>query len=132
MILQSKNATIEAAIARLRDVTPGALGDKERAVCAAVQEALSDFCRQEVEFAQAVLDSDEGFDACLKKVVANVGGCLSDVEAYRRAVAFYFPGAEVRVTMRIDLVGKAADLQSAEKSAETGAALNLSLDDLFS
>lgn len=132
MILQSKDATVEAAIARLRDVKTGALGQKERAVCAAVQEALSDFCRQEVEFAQAVLDSDDGFDDCLRAVVKDVGSCLSDVEAYRRAVQFYFPGAEVRVTMRVDLVGNAADLQSDGKSAETGAALNLSLDDLFS
>lgn len=132
MILQSKEATIEAAIARLRDVKPATLGNKERAVCAAVQEALSDFCRQEAEFAQAVLDNDGGFGDCLREVVKNTGSCLSDVEAYRRAVHYYFPGAEVRVTMRVDLVGKAADLQSAEKTAEPAGALNLSLDDLFS
>lgn len=139
MLLKSDETIKSEAIARLNDVKPGTLGMKERAICDAVRRALTDFCQQETEFAQAVLDKDAGFDACLKSVVAGCGTCLSDIEAYRRAVAFYFPGAGVNFTMRINLCAsvdesgddnpaKSPDLQPTAKATP---ALNLSLDDLL-
>ena len=57
-----------------------------------VAEAIKDFCRQSDEFAQAVVQGGD-FPACMSTVAKGAGDALSDLEAYRRAVSFYFPGA---------------------------------------
>lgn len=68
-----------------------------------VHDALLEFCRQDNEFAQAVAQGGS-FTDCMKAVGKCVkGGAISDAEAWGAAVRFYFPGAEIRVTMRIDL-----------------------------
>lgn len=69
-----------------------------------VREALVNFCDQNEEFAQAVVQGGT-FEDCMKTVAKNCGSGISDLEAYRRAVRFYFPGAEVRCQMSIDLCG---------------------------
>lgn len=74
----------------------------------AVCKALLDFCRQDEEFAQAVAQGGTFVD-CMKAVAKNCGSSLSDLEAYRRAVQFYFPGAEIHIQMMLDLIGKAAE-----------------------
>ena len=77
-------------------------GTKESAMKAAVRDTLLEFCRQDEEFAQAVAQGGS-FPDCMKAVAKGVGNSISDLEAYRRAVQFYFPGAEVRFQMRLDL-----------------------------
>ena len=49
------------------------------------------------------------FEGCVAAVVKGCGSSISDIEVYRRAVGYYFPGATVRFKMEIDLVGSAAD-----------------------
>ena len=92
---------LQQALEKLKD-KGGIGGQKEKAMAPAVAEALADFCRQDGEFAQAVVDGGS-FAACMKVVAKGVGNSISDLEAYRRAVQFYFPGAEVRFQMRLDL-----------------------------
>ena len=82
-------------------------GQKEKAMANAVMDAIKEFCRQEPEFAQAVVQAGS-FADCMKKVAAGVGNSISDLEAYKKAVQFYFPGAQIRMTLTIDLVGEAA------------------------
>lgn len=72
----------------------------------AVLEALLDFAQQDEEFAQAVIDGGS-FDKCMAAVAKGVDKSISDLDAYSRAVDFYFPGARIRVTMCIDLIGDA-------------------------
>ncbi len=72
-----------------------------------VKETLEDFCRQEDEFAQAVVQGGS-FTGCMKAVANKCGHGISDLEAFRRAVRFYFPGSEIRMQMTIDLIGDAA------------------------
>ena len=67
-------------------------GTKESAMKAAVRDTLLEFCRQDEEFAQAVAQGGS-FPDCMAAVAKGVGGSISDLEAYRRAVSFYFPGA---------------------------------------
>ena len=69
-------------------------------------ETLADFCRQDEEFAQAVVQGGT-FEACMKDVAKRCGNGKSDLEAFSRAARFYFPGAEVRFQMSIDLCGDA-------------------------
>lgn len=73
-----------------------------------VGKQLEEFCRQEEEFAQAVVQGGS-FKDCMAAVTKGLGSAISDVNAYRKAVQFYFPGAEVRVKMSVDLVGAAAE-----------------------
>lgn len=74
-----------------------------------VADALLTFCRQDGEFAQAVVQGGS-FEDCMKAVGKCVkGNSISDAEAWGAAVRFYFPGAEIRVTMEIDLCASVRD-----------------------
>ena len=77
-------------------------GQTETAMRGAVRDALLEFCRQNGEFAQAVAQGG-GFPDCMAAVARDVGGSISDLEAYRRAAAFYFDGAQVDFAMTIRL-----------------------------
>ena len=92
----------------------------------AVHDALLDFCEQDGEFAQAVVQGGS-FEDCMKAVGKCVkGSSISDMEAYGAAVKFYFPGAEIRVTMRIDLLGAVREDEPDEEPA-----LLIDLSDFF-
>lgn len=84
-------------------------GTKESAMKTAVRDALLEFCRQNEEFAQAVAQGGT-FTECMKAVAKGVGGSISDLEAYRRAVSFYFDGAQIDFSMTIRLEPAEADL----------------------
>jgi len=73
-----------------------------------VKNALAEFCRQDEEFAQAVVQG-KSFGECMIAVARGCGSGISDLEAYRRAVRFYFPGSDIRVQMSIDLTGAAGN-----------------------
>ena len=100
------------ALDRLAREFKGGFGAKANAMKQAVRDALESFIRQDGEFAQAVAQSKGSFSDCMKAVADGVGQSISDLEAYRRAVRFYFPGAEIRMQMTIDLIGGADDTSS--------------------
>lgn len=79
-----------------------------------VKKQLEDFCRQDEEFAQAVVQGGS-FKDCMAAVTKGIGSSISDLEAYQRAVRFYFPGARVKMQMSVDLVGDAAQEEQASK-----------------
>lgn len=95
------NEFYEKAIERLHD-DKGLSGQKETAMAPAVREALEKFCEEDGEFSQAVAQGGS-FPECMKAVAKGVGGSISDVEAYKRAVQFYFPGADIEVQMHVRL-----------------------------
>ncbi|MBQ7567050.1 MAG: hypothetical protein IJT18_08010 [Oscillospiraceae bacterium] len=90
------------ALKKLEDGAKAQLDRHGEAMKKAVRDALADFCRQDGEFAQAVAQGGT-FADCMKAVAKNVGSSISDVDAYRRAVQFFFPGADIRVQMTVDL-----------------------------
>lgn len=106
-------------------------GRKEQAIASAVREALESFCDQEPEFEQAIEQSGKTFQDCLKEVVNGCGSCLSDIEAYRRAVKFYFSTATVSFRMTIDLSGNNGAAKSITMSSNKKDTLSMSLDDLL-
>lgn len=77
-------------------------GPKEIAMKEPVREALLEFCRQNEEFAQAVAQGGS-FADCMTAVASGVGSSISDLEAYRKAVRYYFDGAQVEYAMTIRL-----------------------------
>lgn len=106
-------------------------GQKEKAMANAVHAQIRDFCAQDEEFAQAVVQGGS-FADCMKAVAKGVGNYISDLEAYKKAVQFYFPGAEVRMQMAIDLIGQAAETEPGPVAVtEKKPALTLNLMDFF-
>ena len=97
----------DEALKKLREGAKNVRGNKESAMKDAVRATLETFCTQDEEFAQAVVQGGD-FPACMAAVARGVGSSISDLEAYKKAVQFYFPGAEIRMQMTIDLIGAAA------------------------
>lgn len=95
------------AVAKLEKEKAAVKGQKETVMAGAVMKTLKDFCLQEEEFAQAIVQGGSFVD-CMKAVAKGVGTSISDIDAYKKAVQFYFPGAKVKMQLSIDLIGDAA------------------------
>ena len=112
------NIYLDKALKKLEEEYKSGSFDKYANIMkSAVKDTLADFCRQDDEFAQAVVQGGS-FTDCMKAVARSCGTGISDLEAYRRAVRFYFPGAEIRFQMTIDLIGDAAGER--ESAQDTG------------
>lgn len=124
------------AIDKLKEGEKNVSGNKEKAMAPVVAAQLESFCRQDAEFAQAVAQGGT-FSDCMKAVANGVGSSISDLDAYKKAVRFYFPGAEVKMQLTIDLIGKAAGETEPEAIPVTAPApqkpkvISLNLDDGF-
>lgn len=116
------NDWYEQAKERLKQEHKEVKGQKERAMSSSVRDTLLEFCRQNEEFAQAVVQGGS-FQECMTAVAKGVGSSISDLEAYRRAASFYFDGAKVKFQMVIEL-------EPAEASPVQGGLL-LNLSDFF-
>lgn len=124
---------IQKAIEKLNTENKSFKGDKYAlAMRSEVLAVLINFCEQDAEFAQAIVQNDKTFSDCMADVAKGCGSSISDLEAYKKAVRFYFKGADIKCTMQIDLIGDAAKsapdivMTSGKKSV-----LEMSLDDLF-
>lgn len=94
----------------------------------AVHDALLNFCEQDGEFAQAVAQGGT-FEDCMKAVAKGVkGNGISDLDAYVAAVRFYFPGAGINLTMKIDLL---ASVRDAAEEPQEDKGLVIDLSDFF-
>lgn len=123
------------AVKKLEEEQKGVTGMKEKAMAGAVFAAVKDFCAQDEEFAQAVVQG-KSFAECMKQVANGVGNAISDLDAYKKAVQFYLPGAEIKMQLTIDLIGKAAGnsepvAERAANAAEQPKIIRLDLADFF-
>ena len=84
-------------------------GMKVNLIKAHVADVLKGFCKQDGEFAQAIMQQDKTFGECCTKIMSGVVTGISDLEVYRRAVQFYFPGADIHMSMTIDLCASVRD-----------------------
>ena len=117
--MKQLNTHLSAALAKLSaDQVKAIKGSKEKAMAAPVAEALRSFCKQDAEFAQAV-EQGGSLAECMTAVAKGVGSYISDLDAYKKAVAFFFPGAKIRMQMTIDLIGDAALPTPEEQAAPT-------------
>ena len=78
-----------------------------------VAGVLKEFCEQNEEFAQAVVQGG-AFADCMKAVAGKVkGGSISDLDACKAAAEFYFPGSVVEFQMVIRMSKYEAEEPSA-------------------
>lgn len=134
----SKFTYSEQACEKLERELKGAkLSTKANAVKNSVMRVLQMMCRQEEEFAQAIVQTEKTVDKCIEHTVAGCGNSISDIKVYRRAAEFYFPGAAVGMTLTLDLTGCAElpdmEVRSAENEAPAPKkrSLEFSFDELF-
>lgn len=126
---------VSKAIQKIEGGIAAVKGQKENVVKRPVADALISFCRQQEEFAQAVVQSEKTFADCVAHVVKGCGNALSDIEAYRKAVGFWFPGAVVDMVLTIRM-SEYEEPEKEEKPAEkvksqTTGNLEFSLFDLL-
>ena len=83
-------------------------------------------------------DVDGAIQWVRQQVASGVGNSISDLDAYKKAVKFYFPGAEIRMELTIDLIGAAGEEPAGQTAAEKKAAapekpkaIKLDLADFF-
>lgn len=131
------NTHLTAALDKLGDEQVKAVkGQKEKVMAVPVAGALRSFCRQSAEFSKAVANGGS-FADCMAAVAKGVGHSISDVDAYKKAVGFYLPCADIRVQMHIDLGGEAAaPAPAAEQKPElrvvkSASPFSLNLDDFL-
>lgn len=126
---------VTKAIKKIEGGVASVKGQKENVVKRPVADALISFCRQQEEFAQAVVQSEKTFADCVAHVLKGCGNALSDIEAYRKAVGFWFPGAVVDMVLTIRM-SEYEEPPAVEKPAEkaksqTAGNLEFSLFDLL-
>ncbi len=137
----STTEIITCAVEKVKTVYNGK--DKYAKVIAEpVSKALQDFCKQEEEFARAVLDGGSIGD-CINAIVKKISGkqAVSDLDVYQAAVEYYFPGAVIQCRMTVHM--SEYDLESdnpeqkpsipehTEEKPEQKKSLDLSLDSLL-
>ena len=112
------------------ELTDAKLGKYETEVKNAVLRTICKFYEQNTEFKQAIEQSSKSFADCLKATVKGAGASLEDLEVYKRAVAFYFPGADIKCTMTLDLGDGGFSNSKTSTEADSGK-LQLDLDSLL-
>ena len=137
IVNMSSDEITAAAINRLQKEDQAANYDRYGKVMHAdVLNALCCFCEQNAEFSQAICQTDKTLDNCLKAVAKEVLAGISDLEAYKRAVQFYFAGATVSFKMMIDvgdgvLNEAAAETQQSRASAAASQRIEVGLESLL-
>lgn len=92
---------------------------------------LCDFCRQDAEFAQAVYQGGS-FEEALAAAVEGAQNYTPDIQIYRQAVQFYFPGSDIQLTMKINLCASVEEPEETEKKpAEKSDSLLLDLTEFL-
>ncbi len=91
-------------------------GQKEGAMKNAVADALISFCGQDDLLAREIVEGGT-FADCMKDVAAGVGNSISDLEAYKKAVKFYSPSAEIGFAMTISR-GEKSEMPEAPKETK--------------
>lgn len=116
---QWQDKAIEKTTAERKQVK----GQKETIMANPVLDMVHEFCIQSSAFAKAVAEGGS-FADCMVAVAKGTGNHISDIDAYKKAVQFYMPGAEIAVQMKIQT---AANVLQEEPSQN----ILLSLDDLL-
>ena len=86
-----------------------------QAVKSFVASTLTNFCGQSQRFAQVVYETPATLSDCCAEIMKGCGSHISDIDVYRGAVRYYFPGAEIEFTLTIDASG---DMPTPEEMAK--------------
>lgn len=125
-----ENKTTEQAINKI-GMNVKVKGRVESIIAKETGEALKSFCRQNEEFARAVVNGGS-FEECIRYAAGKVNGMgVSDFNVYQSAVEFYFPGAKIEFKMLIHMSKydlEESSYDSAQKPAAKAQRFAVTLD----
>lgn len=78
-------------------------GQKEKCVSTHVAAQITHFCEESPEFAEVVYKTKRTLSDCCTEVLKGVGNHISYIDVYRGIVKAYFPNADVRFIMDIEI-----------------------------
>lgn len=105
----------EKIAAELKDFSGG---QKEKAVSKFAAETVTHFCQESAQFAQVVYKTRRTLSDCCAQVMKGTGNCVSDNDVYRGIVRAYFPNADVKFLMNIEINGAAPSEEEMAKLPE--------------
>ena len=93
-------------------------GSKEKAISKFAAETLAHFCEESPQFAQVVYKTRRTLSDCCAEVMKGTGNYVSDIDVYRGIVRAYFPNADVKFLMNIEINGAAPSEEEMAKPPE--------------
>ena len=93
-------------------------GSKEKAISKFAAETLAHFCEESPQFAQVVYKTRRTLSDCCAEVMKGTGNYVSDIDVYRGIVRAYFPNADVKFLMNIEINGAAPSEEEMAKLPE--------------
>lgn len=105
----------EKIAAELKDFSGG---QKEKAISKFAAETVTHFCQESPQFAQVVYKTRRTLSDCCAEVMKGTGNYVSDIDVYRGIVRAYFPNADVKFLMNIEINGAAPSEEEMAKLPE--------------
>lgn len=93
-------------------------GSKEKAISKFAAETLAHFCEESAQFAEVVYKTRRTLSDCCAEVMKGTGNYVSDIDVYRGIVRAYFPNADVKFLMNIEINGAAPSDEEMAKLPE--------------
>lgn len=93
-------------------------GRKEKAISKFAARALTHFCEESPKFAEVVYKTKRTLSDCCAEVMKGTGDCVPDNDVYRGIVRAYFPNADVKIIMNIEINGAAPSEEEMNKLPE--------------
>ena len=94
-------------------------GQKEKAISQFAAAQLIHFCEESSLFAEVVYKTRRTLSDCCAQVMKGAGRCISDIDVYRGVVKAYFPNADVKFLMDIEINGARPTEEELAKPPET-------------
>lgn len=82
-------------------------GQKEKAISQFAATQLTHYCDESPEFAEVVYKTKRTLSDCCAEVMKGVGNHIPDIDVYRGIARAYYPNADVRFLMNIEINGAA-------------------------
>ncbi len=95
---------VEKIAAELKNFTGGR---KETCISKHAAAQVTHFCEESPVFAEVVYKTKRTLSDCCTEVLKGSGASMSDIDVYRGLVRAYFPNADVKFLMNIEINGSA-------------------------
>ncbi|WP_160644296.1 MULTISPECIES: PcfJ domain-containing protein [unclassified Neglectibacter] len=117
-IIQLKNyqtLATEKIDAELQSFTGGR---KEKCISSHAAAQVTHFCEESPAFAEVVYKTKRTLSDCCAEVVKDAKEYISDIDVYRGIVRAYFPNADIKFLMNIEINGDAPSEEEMAKAPE--------------
>ena len=93
-------------------------GRKEKCISSHAAAQVTHFCEESPAFAEVVYKTKRTLSDCCAEVVKDAKEYISDIDVYRGIVRAYFPNADVKFLMNIEINGDAPSEEEMAKAPE--------------